>query len=97
MPPSPGQIKQHTPIFPLHGWSHGWGEEGVDENDKICPKAPFLDLEMMGEGGGNGASWWEGRVLVEMRTKTSNPAERHRKNQRETSKIAKRELCKLFC
>jgi hypothetical protein len=30
-------------------------------NDKIHPKVLFLDLEMMGEGGGNGASWWEGR------------------------------------
>ena len=38
---------------------------GVKDNDKIHPKAPPLDLEMMGEGGGSGASWWEGQVWAE--------------------------------
>ena len=52
---------------------------------------------MMGEGGGNGASWWEGRVWAEMRTKMSNSAERQWTKQREMSKIAKRDVCKLFC
>ena len=70
---------------------------GVNENDKIHPTAPFSDLEMMGEGGGNGASWWDGWVWAEMRTKMSTPAERQWTNQREMSKIAKRYVCKLFC
>ena len=65
------------PIFPsLVGAMDGAGE-GVDDNDKIYPKALFLDLEMMGEGGGNGASWWEGRVWAETRRKMSNPVKHH--------------------
>jgi hypothetical protein len=48
----------------LAGWSHGWRGRGVDDNDKIHPKAPFLDLEMMGEGGGNGASCMVGGAGV---------------------------------
>jgi hypothetical protein len=51
--------------LPHAGWSHGWCRGGVDDNNKIHPKALFLDLEMMGEGGGNGA--W--RVWAEMRRK----------------------------
>jgi hypothetical protein len=83
--------------LPLAGWSHGWCGGGVDDNNKIHPNAPFLDLEMLGEGGGNGASWWEGRVWAEMRTKMSNSAERQWTKQQEMSKIAKRDVCKLFC
>ena len=49
--------------------------------ENFHPKAPFLDLEMMGEGGGNGASWWEGRVWAEMRRMMSNPAKCHKTNQ----------------
>jgi hypothetical protein len=60
--------------LPLAGWSHGWREGGVDDNDNIHPKALFLDLEMMGEGGGNG---WEGRVWAVMRRKMSNPVKHH--------------------
>ncbi len=41
--------------LPLAGWSHGWRGGGVDDNDKNHPKVLFLDLGMMGEGGGNGA------------------------------------------
>jgi hypothetical protein len=63
--------------LPLAGWSHRWRGGGVDDNDKIHPKALFLDLEMMGEGGGNGASWWEAQVWAEMRTKMSNPVKHH--------------------
>ena len=69
----------------------------MDDNNKIHPKAPFLDLEMMGEGGGNGASWWEGRVWAEMRRKMSNPVKHHWTYHREMIKIAKRDVCKLFC
>jgi hypothetical protein len=86
----------HTHLS-LPGWSHGWRGGGVNDNDKIHPNAPFLDLEMMGEGGGSGASWWEERVWAEMRRKMSNPGECHWTNHQEMSKIAKRELCKLFC
>jgi hypothetical protein len=53
---------------------------GVNDNNKIHPKALFLDLEMMGVGRGNGASRWEGQVWAEMRTKMSNSAERHQTN-----------------
>jgi hypothetical protein len=56
-----------------------------------------LDLEMLGEGRGNGASWWEGRVWAEMRRKMSNPVKHHWTNHREMSKIAKIDVCKLFC
>ncbi len=47
----------------------------VDNNDKIHQKGAVLDLEMLGEGGGNGASWWLGRAWAERRTKMSNVAE----------------------
>ena len=83
--------------LPLAGWSHGWHGGGADDNNKIHPKVLFLDLEMMGEGGGNGASWWEGRVWGEMRRKMSNPVKHHWTNHREMIKIAKQELRKLFC
>jgi hypothetical protein len=83
--------------LPPTGWSHVWRGEGVNNNNKSHPNAPFLDLEMMGKGGGNGASWWEGRMWVEMRRKMSNPAKRHWTNQREMSKTAKLDVCKLFC
>ena len=64
---------------------------------KFTEKALFWDLEMLGEGRGNGASWWEGRVWVEMKTKMSNPAEHQWTKQREMSKVAKRDVCKLLC
>jgi hypothetical protein len=41
--------------------------ERVNNKDKIHPKAPLLDLEMMGKGRGDWASWWEGRMWAEMR------------------------------
>jgi hypothetical protein len=83
--------------LPLAGWSHGWHGGGVNNNNKIHPNAPFLDLEMLGEGRGNGASWWEGQVWAEMRRKMSNPVKHHWTNHREMSKIAKRDVSKLFC
>ena len=52
--------------LPHVGWRHGLCGRGVDENNNIHPKAPFLDLEMMDEGGGNargimvgGADVWQ--------------------------------------
>ncbi len=85
--------------LPLDGWSHGWHGGGVDDNNKIHPKALILDLEMMGEGGGNGTSWWEGRVWAEMkmRRKMSNPEKHYWAYHQETIKIAKRDVCKLYC
>jgi hypothetical protein len=83
--------------LPLAGWSHGWRWGGIDTTIKFTKKAPFFSLEMLGEGGGNGASWWEGQVWAKMRTKMSNPAEYQWTKQQETSKIAKRDVCKLFC
>ena len=47
----------------------------VDEKAKMPSKGPFLDLEMIGEGGTHGASWLEGRVWQEMRVTMSNPVE----------------------
>jgi hypothetical protein len=62
-------------------------------NVKIHQKGAVFGLGMMGEGGGDVASWWEGQVWVEMRTKMSNPAERQWTKQQEMSKIAKKEMC----
>jgi hypothetical protein len=36
-----------------------WGVAYEYYNDTMPSKAPFLDLKMMGKGGGNEASWWE--------------------------------------
>ncbi len=62
--------------LPLAGWSHGWRRGGVDDNNKIHPKGLRLDLEMMGEGGGNGAR----RVWAETRRMMSNPVKHHWRN-----------------
>ena len=43
---------------------------------KMPSDGPFLDLETMGEGGGDGASWWKGRGWSEMRAIMSNLVER---------------------
>ncbi len=44
--------KQHTPIFPLLVGAMGGMGEGSTTMIKFTKKALFLDLEMLGEGGG---------------------------------------------
>ena len=85
------------PIFHLLVGAMNGAGEGSTTTTKITKKATFLDLEMLGEGKENGTSCWVRRMRVEMRTKMSNPAEHLWTKQREMSKIANRNVCKLFC
>lgn len=70
----------------------------VDEKAKMPSKGPFLDLEMVGEGGMHGASWImvRGRVWQEMRVSMyitmSNvkSSGMHQTNRRAVSKITKK-------
>ena len=51
---------------------------------------------MLGEGEGNGASWWEGHVWAEMRRKMSNPVKHHWTNHGEMIKIQKESCVNYF-
>ncbi len=102
MPPSPGPgfvgwIKQQALVFPSHGWSHGWCGGGINKNDKITPRRHFWILKWWVRVGGTGHHGGRGRCGRKWEQRCPNPAKCHQTNQLEMSKIAKRDVCKLFC
>jgi hypothetical protein len=61
-------------------------------------KGAVYDPQKTGKGGGGGTSWDGGAGGgLAMINNTSQSGKRHQRNQPEMGKIAKRDMCKLFC